>query len=74
MLWNTYKEDIAKLVKETAKKSYYKLNSHMEVIERDLQVLRTSPDYDINNTAHMNAAFLTNVGGAEAPHVSSKGK
>lgn len=58
-LWEAYKEDIAKLAKETAKKSYHKLNSRTEAIEKDLHALRASPDYDTNNAARTNAAFLT---------------
>jgi hypothetical protein len=58
-LWNAYKEDIAKLAKDTARKSYHKLNSRIEAIEKDLRALRTSPDYDANKEARTNAAFLS---------------
>jgi hypothetical protein len=58
-LWESYKEDIIRLAKETARKSYHKLNSRMEAIEKDLHVLYTSPDFDANESARTNAAFLT---------------
>lgn len=58
-LWSAYKEDIAKIAKDTARKLYHKLNSHIEAIEKDLHAIRTSPDYDANKEACTSAAFLT---------------
>ena len=58
-LWSAFKEDIAKIAKDTARKSYYKLNSRIEAIEKDLHALRNSPDYDANKEARTDAAFLT---------------
>jgi len=57
-LWKSYKTDIAKLAKDTSRTSFHKLNSQINAIDKDLQVLYASPDYDTNESARTNTAFL----------------
>ena len=57
-LWKSYKVDITKLAKDTTRTSYHKLNSQINAIEKDLQALYASPDYDSNESARTNAAFM----------------
>lgn len=59
-LWETFKEDITILAKEVSRNSYHKLNSRIKGIESDLHSLQASPDFDVNESARTNAAFLAN--------------
>ena len=59
VLWETFKEDLAKLAKNISKASYHKLNSRITAIEKDLQTLLANPDLDANEAAYTNAAFLS---------------
>jgi len=59
-LWKACKEDFVRIAKNKVKKSYHKLNSYVQAIERDLQRSLANPDLNMNENTQMNAAFLIN--------------
>lgn len=59
-LWESFKEDVTKLAKDEAKKSFHKLGSRIKAIEKDIHALLADPNVDENEETQTNVAFLAN--------------
>ena len=59
-LWDSFKLDLAKLAKDANSTSYHKLNSCINTIKNDLHTILADPILDADESAHTNAAFLSN--------------
>jgi 1,4-alpha-glucan branching enzyme len=58
MHWEAYKNSIHRMAKEIVKECYYKIMSHIIVIERDLRETNNSHDINTNRNVQTYAVYL----------------
>ena len=58
--WESYKDSIHKIAREMAKECYYKINSRIKAIERDLKETNNKPDISTNKEQQIQKAYLAN--------------
>ena len=66
-LWHEFKNDIRTIAKDFTTTSYYKLNSRIKAIEKDIKELNAHPDFDTNEQLRSTEAWL----GEELAHLHS---
>ena len=58
VLWADFKKDVVKITKKHSSESRGKLTSQMRNLEREIECLARSPDFDTDNNVRANEAFL----------------
>ena len=58
-LWQHFKRDISAIAKARIKATYYKINTHIRLLEKDIKTLENDENADTDDKIRSESAFLT---------------
>ena len=58
LLWQSFKEDISLVAKQTTKEMHYKINSRINALIKDLKEISSHPDLDTNDQLRTSEAMI----------------
>ena len=58
-LWQHFKRDISAITKARIKATYYKINTHICLLKKDIKTLKNDKNADTDDKIRLESAFLT---------------